>query len=289
MKMSTLHITSGDNAGGTISKTGIDGDLFVWHDIMYTGPRNPGWPNADTLLARAAFLESETGGGLKKDFLLESLKNQYDKLKNAASYDRIVLWFDACLFDQSMLAHILTCLKFQGITKVELLCVDAFPGIDPYDGLGQLTAEQLVSVYNQRRPVTTDQFAFAVEVDKAFALQDKSAFAKLSSHTNAPLPWIPAAISRWLLEIPESGLGRLEQLALDAVKSGCTTPIEIYKHTSKNDSHPQFWGDTTLWGKINSLADRQMVYIEGPTAKLPVWECQGMDDYRVRCGEEFKI
>ena len=283
--MSILHITSGDCSGELISKTGIDGDVFVWHDILYTGPRNPGWPTDDTLLARAEFIEVETGGGLSKDFLLKSLINQYDKLKQTGDYDRIILWFDACLFDQAMLAHILTCLHIKGITNVDLLCVDAFSGVEPYDGLGQLTSQQLASVYGQRRPVSAEQFAFAALVDKAFALQDKTAFNQISNYINPPLARVPAAVKRWLLEIPDTGLGRLEQLAFDAVKSGCMTPIEIYKHASTNDTHPQFWGDTTLWGKVNSLADRELVYIEGPTAKLPQWDCTRINDYRVRCGE----
>jgi hypothetical protein len=282
--MSILHITSGDFAGELISKTGIESDIFVWHDILYTGPRNPGWPTEDTISARADFLQFETGGGLKKDFLMKSLKSQYDKLKNAGSYNQIILWFDACLFDMSMLAHILTCLQFHGITSnVELLCIDSFPGVEPYDGLGQLTIEQLASAYVQRKTVTAEQFAYAIEIDKAFALCDKIALTKISNQSNAPLPCVPAATSRWLKEIPESGLGRLEQLALDAVKSGCVTPAEIYKHASTNDTHPQFWGDTTMWGKINSLADRQLINIEGPTTKLPVWECENIEDYRIRC------
>ncbi len=52
-------------------------------------------------------------------------------LKNAGDYNRVVLWFDACLFDQAMLCHILTCLKALPHEAVELLCIDAFPGIEP--------------------------------------------------------------------------------------------------------------------------------------------------------------
>ena len=51
-----LHITSGDSAGGSLAKAGLFGEIFVWHDILYDGPRNPGWPNEDTLGARALFL-----------------------------------------------------------------------------------------------------------------------------------------------------------------------------------------------------------------------------------------
>lgn len=62
----TLHLTSGDMAGDLISKTGIPGDVLVWHDLLYDGPRKPGWPDSTTLRARSRFLESLTGGGLGK-------------------------------------------------------------------------------------------------------------------------------------------------------------------------------------------------------------------------------
>lgn len=271
----TLHITSGDCAGDRLAQSGLPGEVFIWHDILYEGPRNPGWPDDDTLEARAHFLEQATAGGLERAVVLSTLKGQYRKLAAAADYERIVLWFDACLFDQSMLAHILTCLLHQGTPKAELLCVDAFPGIVPFNGLGQLQPSQLASQYDQRRPVTDAQFRFAKVVDKAFATQALSLFADLSRRPDAPLPWIPAAVTRWLQEQPDpaTGLGRLDCLALEAIRGGCQTPGEIFSTVAAADTPPQFWGDTTLWAKINALADRNppLVRIEGPAERLPQW------------------
>ena len=272
----TLHITSGDCAGDLLAKSGIPGEVFVWHDMLYHGPRNSGWPDAGTLEARAQFLEQVTGGGLTRKHVLDTLKSQYRKLAAAAGYERLVLWFDACLFDQSMLAHILACLLHQGIVKAELLCVDAFPGIVPFNGLGQLTPPQLASLYDQRRPVTEAQFQFARLVDLAFASQDPILLHELSCRANAPLPWVPAAVTRWLQEQPDpaTGLGRLESLALEAIRGGCETPNEIFSTVAAADTPPQFWGDITLWAKINALADRTppLVRIEGPAERLPQWK-----------------
>ena len=271
-----IHITSGDIAGKSIANSGIPGEVFVWHDILYDGPRNPGWLDAGTLHARAVFLEQATGGGLDRDYILRTLKGQYSKLAEAKDSERIVLWFDACLFDQSMLAHILTCMFHHGIGNVELLCVDTFPGIVPFNGLGQLRPSQLASLYGQRFPVTNAQFRFAQTVDKAFALQDLTLFNELSKMNDAPLPWIPAAVTRWLQEQPDpaTGLGRLESLALEAIQAGCETPGEIFKAVAAADTPPQYWGDITLWAKINALADLDppLVRIEGPLPRLPQWE-----------------
>ncbi len=49
---------------------------------------------------------------------------------------------------------------------------------------------------------------------------------------------------------------------------------------SAQETPPQFWGDTTLWGKINALAGHQppLIRIEGPGERLPQWE--GMGDLK---------
>ncbi len=271
----TLHITSGDMSGGSLAKSGLPGEVFVWHDVLYDGPRKPGWPDKASLQSRAQYLEDLTGGELKCSYILQTLKDQYQKLASVRIDSNIVLWFDACLFDQSMLAHILTCMLHQGIDEAELLCIDAFPGIEPYNGIGQLSPSQLASVYDQRQPVTEAQFRFAEVVDEAFANQDLELFSELACSPDAPLPWIPAAVTRWFQEHPdpETGLGRLESLALDAIRAGHETPAEIFKAVAAAETPPQYWGDITLWAKINGLADRPspLVRIDGPTGKLPQW------------------
>ena len=283
----TLHITSGDSAGGSLAKSEIPGEVFVWHDVLYEGPRTPGWPDAETLRARALFLEQATAGGLDGACVVETLRNQYRKLEEAGAYDLIVLWFDACLFDQSMLAHIMTCLDLKGIRKAELLCVDAFPGIEPFHGLGQLQPEQLASLYDNRCSVTDEQFRFAAAVDQTFATQDAILFNELSKMTGAPLPWTPAAVARWLQEqpVPDTGLGRLEELALAAIRGGHDTPGSIFASVASADTPPQFWGDTTLWAKVNGLADRAppLVQIEGPVDRLPQWESEvPLKDFKIK-------
>jgi hypothetical protein len=73
----TLHITSGDIAGESLMKSGLPGEVFVWRDILYDGPRCPGWPDEQALNARALFLEDATAGGLDRRRILDSLHNQY--------------------------------------------------------------------------------------------------------------------------------------------------------------------------------------------------------------------
>lgn len=82
-----------------------------------------------------------------------------------------------------------------------------------------------------------------------------------------------------------TGLGRLESLALAAIRAGCETPGKIFSSVAAADTPPQFWGDTTLWAKINGLADRvpPLVQIEGPADRLPQWETQvPLKEFRIK-------
>ena len=282
----TLHITSGDCAGERLAKAGLPGDILVWHDVLYDGRRKPGWPDDATLEARAAMLEATTGGGLDRTRILNGLRRQYQELAEAAPARPIVLWFDACLFDLAMLAHVLACLRLRDAQDVALLCIDAFPGIEPYHGLGQLRPDQLASRYARRQTVTTAHFDFAATVDRAFAEQDLDALATIAQMTEAPLPWMPDAAARWIAEQPDpaTGLGRLATLALDAIRAGCETPAAIFAAVAAADLPPQYWGDTRLWWKINDLAERTppLVRIDGPAKRLPQWEsAHPLDAFRI--------
>lgn len=281
-----IHITSGDCAGQLLQEAKLSGEILVWHDILYDGPRNPGWPSEATLQARAIFLEQCTAGGLDQAYVLETLQEQYCKLSEMPADTQIVLWFDACLFDQSMLCHILTCLQHLKRSQVELICIDAHPRIERYNGLGQLQPSELTASYPTRQPVSPEQFEFACQVDRAFAEQDLAAFQALAAQSQAPIQWIPAAVKRWLQEhsYADSEFGRLEYHALAALRAGHHSPAEIFTAVAQADTPPQYWGDSTLWAKINGLADRTppQVRIQGPSPRLPQWQSEHpLAEYRV--------
>ncbi|WP_211251893.1 hypothetical protein [Desulfobacter vibrioformis] len=82
-------------------------------------------------------------------------------------------------------------------------------------------------MYSQRKSLKPDHFLFAVCVDCAFSLQDQAKFVTLAD-TDAPLPWIPADLLRWMEEYPDSvtGSGKFEKLVLEAICSGVVIPYQ---------------------------------------------------------------
>jgi len=272
--MTVLNITSGDCCGQLLKDSSVSGDVLVWHDVLYDGPlRNGGVLSENDMLERAKYLSNSTDGGLSQDDVFHGLKKAYTRLSDLQNYEEIIFWFDACLFDLSMLAHLLTCIPLDIRGKCRLICINEFDDISPFNGLGQLTSEQIASLSPERQIITEEQFEFAILVDYAFATQSKKDFIKIVNYKNPPLPYFDKAVERWLEEKPseEQQLGKLENMILDAINNGCEKPRQIFQYVAAKDSIPQYWGDTTLWQKINGLSDRGMVSIEGPDTKLPQW------------------
>ena len=78
----------------------------------------------------------------------------------AIRYAHIVLWFEHDLYDQACLVRVLATLAARPtLPRVELVCIDRFPGIARFIGLGQLSPEQLGGLWRRRKPVGRRQLA----------------------------------------------------------------------------------------------------------------------------------
>ena len=83
--------------------------------------------------------------GIPADDYVTTGKSQEQILQNFHKYDEVVLWFEHDLFDQLMLSFLLHWFSNQtlGHTKLNLLCIGDYPGIDLFRGLGTATSKQL--------------------------------------------------------------------------------------------------------------------------------------------------
>jgi hypothetical protein len=69
------------------------------------------------------------------------------------------------------------------------------------------------------------------------------------------LPYLPAALARHLRELPstENGLGRTEQLALEAVESGAATAGAVFEQVQEREPAP-WLGDAMLYAILAALS-----------------------------------
>ena len=144
-----------------------------------------------------------------------------------------------------------------------MICIDRFPGVERFIGLGQLTVDQLASLVGTRRAVTADEYALAAEAWRAFRASDPTRLHALavrltaaSLQTPTPaLPFLGTAVIRFFGEYPSSanGLSRTEELALQRVSIEPTTAGALFGETQALEARP-FLGDSSFFQALDAMA-----------------------------------
>ena len=134
------------------------------------------WPS-QLLRLRAGFL-SECGWG-SRQAILASLERRDRQLTQALRDGRhVVLWFEYDLYDKLQLLDALA-LAHKTAATLELIVVESFPGKPSFRGLGELTADELETLWPARRAATPEALETATAVWDAFrASEPKWSHAK---------------------------------------------------------------------------------------------------------------
>jgi hypothetical protein len=244
-----LHLTNGESAGGSLRRSGVPGRVISWDDVLHEGPVPAGLSLEQLSEVRARFLAQWTGRSLPE--LVASFAERDRALLSAS---RVVLWFEHDLYDQLQLLQILATLANERHIEAEIICIDAFPGVVPFYGLGQLTPAQLASLWPQRQPITTEQRSLGADAWRAFTSPDPGAVRQLLATDLRALPFLGNALRRLLDEYPAppTGLGRTEWQLLQAIARGSRSFDELFR-ANANAEEASFMGDTTVEVRLDAL------------------------------------
>jgi hypothetical protein len=248
-----LHVTNGDSAVPGIEGTGVGGDVLPWRDVLHEGPVPPG-DAAELRAVRARFL-ADCGWG-EPEAIEAGMRARDERLATALARDEVVvLWFEHDLYDQLQLIQVLDAVDGNG-GMVETILPDRF--------LGAMEVDELAALWPGRAPVRPDQIALArLAWEAVRAPEPQGVEALLNTHT-AALPHLGPALRRLLEELPAvgDGLGRTERQALEALRAGARTPVEVFVATQKAEEAP-FLGDTWMWTRLFELAQGKDRLVEG--------------------------
>ena len=251
--MTDLHVTNGDGAANLLKASAVAGDVLPWRDPMLHGPFPAGLGLDDLSVLRAEHLAPADTSDAIRDFRLRDAH-----LRAAGKYDRVVLWFEHDLLDQLQLLQLLDWFAHTelGDTKLELICINDFSGIEPFRGLGQLDAKQIASLYDQRSPVTGKQLDVARAGWSAFRAPDPKHLLIFLEGDLTPLPFLRAALMRHLEEFPSSqtGLQRTEWQILNLVHDGISAPGRIFSANMDLET-ALYIGDSGTFDHIATLCN----------------------------------
>jgi len=262
VSVTTLHITNGDCAAGTL-RSFLSDRVLVTCDVLHDGPAPLLEPDAWYDI-RARFLSD--GFGARYDEIRASLA-AFDRTVRAAGVDghSIVLWFEHDLFDQLLLIRTLDVIGgSDSQRRVSLICPGEFPGVQRFIGLGQLNVEQLASLYPTRQPVSDAQFGIAHRAWNAFRASDPTELLSLVHASTTPaepgaLPFLRDAIQRLFEEYPSThnGLSRSAEAVLRAVAAQPLDAMSLFQATQVDEARP-FMGDAGLFDVVHGLANARV-------------------------------
>jgi hypothetical protein len=249
-----LHIRCGEDILAKLDLAGVPGRKLSWADPLCEGPWLP-YERAFARPVRARFLAERYA----LDFMssLDALATADEALEGAADEGEVVLWFEHDLFDQPILAWLLTQLApfaERGV-RVSLVQLGDHPSVERFVGLGQLDAPTLGALFPRREPVRAETFALAERAVQAWSAPDPAALEDLRRPDPA-LPHLAAAIERYLAEYPSAGdgLALSERMGLEAIADGVRTARAVFAHVQQREARP-WMGDAMLFARLRVLSE----------------------------------
>ena len=148
-----LHVTNGDSAGNTLAADALGGAVL---SLARRPPRGPGAGRAATRAARMRAPRSSPSAGWGSRRAIRAALERRDRQLVEALRDgrRVVLWFEHDLYDQLQLLQVLALAARAG--RPELIVVGSFPGRPGFRGLGELTADELETLWPRAAPATDE-------------------------------------------------------------------------------------------------------------------------------------
>lgn len=248
----TLHIRCGSDIRNGLRRAGFGGAFLEFSDPYCLGPVR----NSGSLLAeRAAFLAAATGD--PKADLQARLRRELAGLRRAAEFPRVVLWFEHDSHDQLILARILAELsELPAATELSLICIDSFPGVQRFVGLGQLDPAQLRSLWPRRVPVDADMIDLGCAVWAALQEPSPLGLHALAHGGTPELPQMAGAILRHLQELPWTGdgLSLSQRLVLEALADGPRSGAALFREIHNRREPMPFMGDMMFWHMLAEMS-----------------------------------
>jgi hypothetical protein len=262
-----VHIRCGDDMRPAFEASSLTGRYVRWADPLCEGPTPGDVDAAEWRAMRASYAVAHYG--VNQSEAERFLDEQSAALEASLTADEIVLWFEHDQFDQFILIYLLDWLAGRELApgQLSLICIDHYPGIENFHGIGQLDASALEGLFPERASVSEAQLDLARRAWAAFCAADPQELEALLSENTSALPFLSAAILRHFEDFPGTldGLGRTERQALLVSQDGDSNAGQIFGVCQAMEE-ARWCGDTMFWGWLRALAEAPMpaLVINGP-------------------------
>ncbi|MES9980209.1 MAG: DUF1835 domain-containing protein, partial [Candidatus Thiodiazotropha sp. 6PLUC5] len=265
-QMHTLHIRCGTDVMYKLAVAGFEGDYLSFADPYIQGPV-PAASDLDSFIEiRSDFIAGNEWR--MREQARKELTSDYQSLERAREYERVAFWFEHDAYD--VLAFIKLLHFFSDPAKqpgkIQFICIDHYPGVKRFHGIGQLPAQSMRLLWQQFKPVEARHLQFGKLCWEAYTASTPEDFSQLANLDDAPFPEIMPAIKRHIKELPwlEDGLSLSERLTLTILDvQGPQDGAKLFYHWYTTQYEPLvFMGDSSYWLVLDQLAQAHKPAIE---------------------------
>jgi len=242
----TLHILNGDSTLALFKQTSIEGETFVWREVLAEGPLYPDFNSDEFWEERKDFMTS----------FFDVKPEEYDRdvylpfqaiNKKINEFNEIVLWFEYDLFCQiNMIAliHWLEDMREPAQT-ISLVCSGKMDDSGRLYGLGELQPGQLEELYQKKLKLNTREFDFASDIYRAYTSAEVDDLYTYAIMPSDEFWYLADALKSHFKRFPytNSGLTEIEQMVLE--------------FASEAENRNQLVGKLLRWQKYYGFGDLQ--------------------------------
>jgi hypothetical protein len=246
-----MHITNGDSIASSLMNSAVPGRKLAFREDLTSGPTPSGLSTVDWLRLRADFLNPADSN------CLQGLTEQQAALESGPRDQETVLWFGHDLNCQVHLIYVLTqqAPARSRLHPLSLVCIGEFPGINPFICLGQLTSENLESLFPGRHQVSDSELELAGRAWSAYCSSDPTQVEALLNSDTGALPLLDPALRLHLARFPSrrNGLGQIENWALKQLSAGSKRFAPLFARLTAE--HPRYGlGDSQFWDMLERMS-----------------------------------
>lgn len=245
-----LHILNGDSTRQIVQQTDIPGDLCVWRDVLSDGPATLDVGSDEFWSIRTAYMTNAFK--VSEEEFREKMLAEFELISQFTSYAEVALWFEYDLFCQINMLALLHWFNQQerGNTKISLICVGREEGYEKLVGLGEIDPALFPDLFNRRRIMGTQDFAFASDVYEAWCSEDPTDLETYTLLPSNEFPYLSDALQSHFRRFPstQTGLSEIEQKIVDLIGS-------------EENEERQIVGRLLQWQKFYGFGDLQFVQV----------------------------
>jgi hypothetical protein len=252
----TLHIRCGTDIRHALAVAGFTGDFLGFFDPYIEGPVCKTGTLDEFIRLRAEYL----AGTYKLEDAIAGITRDYHDLFRAKDYQQVNIWLEHDPYDQLILAKLLDFFSDAANrpAQLRLITITHYPGVDIFNGIGQLPAQAMRMLWQQFTDVTDAQLQLGVAAWEAIRSDTPEAVLKLVQTGTPQLPTMGIALQRHLQQLPSvfNGLNLTEHLSLQILSDkGPMNAARLFGWYNNHYEPLTFMGDSTYWRVLAGLAE----------------------------------